>query len=547
MKKKLLLTVFALGAFLLGSCDNLAQNDPPRDLVFTANALKENTAVAGALAGSFSAQGGSGALTYSLVPGYDTDYDLFAVDGELLKVKESLAAGPYSFHAQVQDEEGRFVDGVFSLNVDDPDPPEDPPDTPDTPDNPQDTPEPPPEGPQTPDEPAVPEAPDVPGEPETPGQPEDPGAPEAPVTPGQPETPEEPEEPGAPEAPVSPGQPGTPGEPEAPPAEPDAPDTPGQPGQPGQPSVPGQPEIPGDPEEPAQPEDPAAAAKPARAINLSSSPGMRLVNLSWDASARAASYEVYYSLGETFDSATKFALEPAEPKAMVTGLTGDGRAYNFWVVAKNAAGKATVSRPHLSDRISDPIPDYLRLMAVPGGKTIYFVASNLWPNGDRYGFQDLGEDVPAHERYLFSYGAGNTGIDGSLYPGGTLKFVRTFRPPAKITAKGPNADVAGALIYEFERTVEGQKVKTYQAVYFWDPHLPPTVLIDYQNHPSHPPAAVMGNANGYGSGMGNTQQTDALAEAVAKYGHAGTGVRGSGGMTDYISNMIIYYSYNPDL
>jgi hypothetical protein len=57
----------------------------------------------------------------------------------------------------------------------------------------------------------------------------------------------------------------------------------------------------------------------------------------------------------------------------------------------------------------------------------------------------------------------------------------------------------------------------------------------------------MGQANGYGSGLGNTQVTDSLDANIAFFAHAGTGIKGSGGMTDYISNMTIYYSYNPDL
>jgi hypothetical protein len=176
---------------------------------------------------------------------------------------------------------------------------------------------------------------------------------------------------------------------------------------------------------------------------------------------------------------------------------------------------------------------------------VKYSAHNFWPKGDYYAIMDLGEDYPVDERYPFSYNGGSTGI-GDLYPGGVIKFVRTFKPPAKITVAGPNPDLAGCIIYEFERTVSGKKVTRYQATYFWNPHLPPTILIDYQKHPSHPPAAGVGQANGYERGSGNTQETDTLAGAIAQYGHPGTGVKGSGGMTDFISNMTIYYCFNPN-
>jgi hypothetical protein len=280
---------------------------------------------------------------------------------------------------------------------------------------------------------------------------------------------------------------------------------------------------------------------PARAANLQSKVGMQYVTLSWNAAARATSYAVYYSLTANFASAIKFTEDLTTTEIMVTGLE-DNTAYNFWVVAKNLGGSATESQMHTSDRTSDPIPEYLLAgMAVKNGQTAYYVASNLWPTGDRYGIRDLGESYPAHERYLFSYGAGNTGMDGTLYPGGALKFVRTFANP--LSGDGPNKDVAGCLIYEYEATENGQKVKKYQAVYYWDPHLPPTVLIDYQSKPSHPPAAIMGTANDYKSGVGETT-TYTLERAIEIYAHPGGNGRGMGA---YISDMRIYYSFNPDL
>jgi hypothetical protein len=38
----------------------------------------------------------------------------------------------------------------------------------------------------------------------------------------------------------------------------------------------------------------------------------------------------------------------------------------------------------------------------------------------------------------------------------------------------------------------------------------------------------MGQANGYSPGMGNTQETDTLAENITKYAHAGTGIYNRG-------------------
>jgi hypothetical protein len=183
------------------------------------------------------------------------------------------------------------------------------------------------------------------------------------------------------------------------------------------PATPGNPSQPGSPGQPESPDQPAAPAKPARVTGLASLPGMQFINLSWDAPARAASYEVYYSPANTFASATKFAEESTEPKAMVTGLE-DGKEYYFWVVAKNEGGSADESRTYKSERTSDPIPEYLRkgVELKGAGKTAFFVAHNLWPSGDRCGFKDLGEAYPAHECYLFAYGAGKAGIDGDLYP-----------------------------------------------------------------------------------------------------------------------------------
>jgi hypothetical protein len=161
---------------------------------------------------------------------------------------------------------------------------------------------------------------------------------------------------------------------------------------------------------------------------------------------------------------------------------------------------------------------------------------------------DLGASYPADERYRYAYKGGSTGI-GDLYPEGTIKFIRTFKPPANITVAGPDKDIAGIILYEY---VESGKTK-YMGTYFWSPHLPPTVLPGANGASSHPPAACMGQANGYELGQIPNHLDDGiviidLQSAIAKMAHPGNGVKGSGGggMTDYISNMTIFYCYNPD-
>jgi hypothetical protein len=120
------MTVIVLGVFFIASCDN-SQNlldDKPRNLDFVQEDLKAGAAVEGNKAGSFSAEGGSGAIVYSLVSGDgDNDNGKFTVEGNLLRIKEpSLDADNYYFRAQVEDEKGQFVEGSFSLTVS---PPED--------------------------------------------------------------------------------------------------------------------------------------------------------------------------------------------------------------------------------------------------------------------------------------------------------------------------------------------------------------------------------------------------------------------------------------
>jgi hypothetical protein len=64
----------------------------------------------------------------------------------------------------------------------------------------------------------------------------------------------------------------------------------------------------------------------------------------------------------------------------------------------------------------------------------------------------------------------------------------------------------------------------------------------------------MCTANGYElshtpNAIGDGIVPNTLEKAIAKFCHSGNGVMGSGSgsMTDYISNMTIFYCYNPDL
>jgi hypothetical protein len=147
-----------------------APDNPLRNLGFTPVALNAGAAKAGATAGSFSVQGGSGALAYSLVEIAGADYDSFTVEGNALKLTKDLGEGEYIFHARVEDAEGQFVEDSFTLTVGpaaDQPPPSDNPDNPVAPGQP-DTPAVPGES-ETPGEPAAPDTPAVPGEPDTPG------------------------------------------------------------------------------------------------------------------------------------------------------------------------------------------------------------------------------------------------------------------------------------------------------------------------------------------------------------------------------------------
>jgi hypothetical protein len=538
-------------------------SDPPSSLEFKAAALTADDAVQGVEAGEFSAKGGNGDLVYSLI---DDDNGRFEVKGTLLTIKApSLGEGGFVVTARVEDQEGRFLEKDFELTVapsnkgNEPEDPNEPeiPDAPEIPGGPEQPGE--PEDPDEPDAPEVPVGPEQPVGPVEPEDPDEPKAPEVPVGPEQPVGPVEPEDPDAPEVPVGPEQPVgpvEPGDPDAPevpvgpeqpigPVEPEDPDAPEVPDTPGTPSQPGTPGQPGTPDTPDTPDTPSVPAKPARATGLASTSGMGLVYLSWTAAARAASYEVYYSTGSNFAAATKFAVEPAKPTVTVTGL-GFGAVYNFWVVAKNAGGAAAESRPHTAAKTSDDIPAYLKVNLVPGGPKEVYVATNLgWPAGDYYQVQDLGEQYPPNERYYFGYG----GLS-NLYPPGVIKFVRQFSntddPRVGHLAGGgllENADWdinRGVIIYEYTDKT-GQK--KYQATYYLDEHVEPhSHSAGGYNSPCHAPEAVMGQANGYTSGLGNEAVSDSLQGCVDTFAKIGTpGQRG--GRISYFTMMRIYYAY----
>jgi hypothetical protein len=285
----------------------------------------------------------------------------------------------------------------------------------------------------------------------------------------------------------------------------------------------GEGEGPGGPD-PGDPGDPGdTTQKPARATNLESSPGIQWMHLRWAAAARAERYEVYYSTGTDFADAVKFAEEPTETELTVTGLA-DGTAYNFWVVAKNRGGAAAESRMYKAEKTSDPLPAGFLYR---GTDTSVFQATN-GPT-DYYQFRDLGPNAPPDERYAFGY------MGPFDSPPGIVKFVRRFEnyPGDPVGGKtqldGIVTDPArfpwdknrGVIIYERQR---GGKLE-YAATYF----------ADFQE--TFPPQAIMGEANGYSSGLGNDQETETLEQAIAKFAH----IRSPGGRDAYWTMMAIYY------
>jgi hypothetical protein len=252
----------------------------------------------------------------------------------------------------------------------------------------------------------------------------------------------------------------------------------------------------------SRPQDYSVA--PAQAAGLKSVPGMQLVHLSWFPTARAESYEVYYSpaTNTDFASATKWAEEPTEPAATVKGLNY-GAIYNFWVIAKNRSGPGARSRMFtMPRRVSDPLPiEYVYRGQTP---TVFLADNNA---GDYYQFVDQGDTFPADERYKFGYGS----------PNGTIKYVDLQ---------------ASCIIYSFtKRDGYGNEYGTrYIATYG-------AGSLDNR----WPYRAPLGQANGYTSGMGNNQETDTLEEALEKFAVHPFGHGIKGGMYEYITGMDLRY------
>jgi hypothetical protein len=251
---------------------------------------------------------------------------------------------------------------------------------------------------------------------------------------------------------------------------------------------------------PAKPQD--FSEPPSQAAGLSSSPGMRKIYLSWFPTARAEKYEVYYSVGTNFAGATKWGEEPTEPKATITGLA-DSTVYNFWVKAKNPSGEGALSRMFTATkRTSDPVPSAFLINGT---------SPSIFSAGDFYTFRDRGEDMEIDERYYFSYSGPFPG------EGNSIKYVCYF-----------GSENRGVIIYNYDNPPSADRV--FQATYYWN--------LDT----SYPPKSVMGQANGYGSNMGNNQETATLEEAIAKFAYEG-GLGQEGGRYEYISEMEIYYKF----
>jgi hypothetical protein len=245
---------------------------------------------------------------------------------------------------------------------------------------------------------------------------------------------------------------------------------------------------------------------PVRPAGIDYYPGMKLVYLSWFPSARAETYDVYYSTGTDFDTAEQF--EPAEditePKAKVTGLE-DKTVYNFWVKAKNQGG-ATLSRMFRGSwPTSDPMPPQLFYR---GSTETVFTATN--GGGDSYKFVDLGEGYAPDELYKFAY---------SFFgdPDGSIHYLKD-----------------GVLIFQYvgqygSGSMNGKFDATYGAS--------PTTEWPY--------SAPMGQANSYGSGLPGTsgqygQPVTTLEEAIKKFTPL-PNPGNKGGSRYYISGMDVRY------
>jgi hypothetical protein len=267
---------------------------------------------------------------------------------------------------------------------------------------------------------------------------------------------------------------------------------------------------------------------------------MQLVSLHWDPAARASSYEVYYHTTDNFAASKKYNEEPTGTALTLMGLA-DSTVYYFWVVAKNAGGRSVESNTHTALETSDPVPAYLSAKLSPGGPTARYQAANA---SDSYFIRDLGDQHPASERYGFSYGNGEI---SDFYQPGIIKFARQFANPPEEpsifmgTDKKPHSDPdfdinRGVIIYQ---TTQSGK---FQATYYVNAHLD-TPRKDAYGFNSTPPAAIMGQANGYSSGLGNNQAADTLEEAVKKFAKIGSPPIGGGGRYDYFTMMNIIYGF----
>ena len=87
-----------------------------------------------------------------------------------------------------------------------------------------------------------------------------------------------------------------------------------------------------------------AAGPPATPTGLTATAGNQMVSLTWNASAGATSYKVYYSLTNSFGTAAEVSESPtATPGLDVSLDLQAGELYYFWVVATNAVGDSAES------------------------------------------------------------------------------------------------------------------------------------------------------------------------------------------------------------
>jgi hypothetical protein len=245
---------------------------------------------------------------------------------------------------------------------------------------------------------------------------------------------------------------------------------------------------------------------PVRPAGIDYYPGMKLVYLSWFPSARAESYEVYYSTGTDFEAAEQFEPdgEITEPKAKVTGLE-DSTVYNFWVKAKNQGGE-TLSRMFKGSwPTSNPAP--WQLFYRGSTPTIYAATNG---GGDQYEFVDLGESYAPDERYRMTYGF--LGVNG----GAPIKYFGS----AIIFQYGEGSSQAG----KFDATY-GSPNSTW-----------PYKAGFGQANTYSQSAYLPGTSGQYG------QSVDTLEEAIKKFSPlGGTGLGKKGGSYYFITPMNVSY------